>query len=62
LNALVGFNGFVINIAAIMLFICTPIWAFKQFINVIQLTSAAKHLASLDNGTVPKGKPVQKRF
>lgn len=45
----VTINGHSINLTAILLIISAPIWAFKQFVNVIQMINAAKSLASLDS-------------
>ena len=61
LISLVGYSTFSINVAAILLGVCAPVWGFKQFINVIQLIGAAQHLASLDSGALSKGKSAQKR-
>lgn len=43
------YHRFLSGVATVLLVASSPIWAFKQIVNVIQMVFAAKHLASLDS-------------
>lgn len=45
---MVTVRGLTLSIWLVVMAISAPVWAFKQFMNVIQLTGAAKRLAEMD--------------